>query len=51
MTIDEEFFIRDAIEKAIKEKPEYEMIRLEGFAISIDSGKVRILRGVDLSEY
>lgn len=49
MSLDHELFVRDAIEKAIKESPEYDNLKIK-LQIDIDGDRIIVKEGVDSSE-
>jgi hypothetical protein len=49
MSLDIELFIKDAIEKAMKEKPDYDMLSTK-MSVKIENGRISIGEWVDPSE-
>lgn len=49
MSLDQELFIKDAIEKAIKENPDYDNLNVK-MQIEVDGNKVIVKEGVDSFE-
>ena len=49
MSLDQELFIRDAIEKAIKDNPDYGNLKVN-VSVELDGNKVIVREGVDSSE-
>lgn len=49
MSLDHELFIRDALEKAIKDNPDYDNLNVK-VQIEVDGNRVIVKEGVDSSE-
>ena len=49
MSLDHELFIRDAIEKAIKENPDYDNLNVK-VSVEVDGNRVIVREGVESSE-
>lgn len=49
MSLDQELFIRDAIEQAIKEHPDYDNLNVK-VHVEVDGNRVIVREGVDTSE-
>lgn len=49
MSLDQELFIRDAIEKALKENPDYGNLNIK-IHVEVDGDKVIVKEGVDSLE-
>lgn len=49
MSLDQELFIRDALEKAIKDNPDYDNLNVK-VQVELDGNRVIVKEGADSSE-